>query len=150
LMRCLSDRSKFCSYPCRHLSDKGKPAHNRQNITSICSGCGCSYPTKKSLLSTTRWCSRKCRHDHESKEVTCATCLKPFRVKQSKMDATYCSRTCKDGHPSVILCRNCGCFFLIKPFKKDTARYCSRYCTTSARTQQYAGKSFDYRFKAVP
>lgn len=146
--RCAAHLRKYCSKSCRNLADRDRPAWNRQNLTAQCVHCGREYPTRPHRLSYTTYCSLECKRNHSSTVRTCIRCGVEYRVKKSKLDSTYCSKQCKDGFPAVILCRQCGCFFLVKATKATTAKFCSRSCYATDRANQMKGKSFETRYKA--
>jgi hypothetical protein len=71
-------------------------------------------------------------------EKTCGHCGRSFSVIPARKAARFCSNSCRgfgvaaalQRKASIIqkVCEICGEVFGVKPYRKDTARFCSRNC----------------------
>jgi hypothetical protein len=86
----------FCNKVCQDAV--GVKPHTGENKT--CVGCGVQYYVQKSLLKTSKYCSRECRLNTEKadREIrTCQTCGKDFQLRVALTQwnvGKFCSTAC--------------------------------------------------------
>ena len=112
----------------------------------ICEVCNGEFNIKPSRVASGcgRFCSMECRKKYNQIKrirIQCLICKKEFDLPPSKTKGTrgkFCSRDCyhrwrKDQRSSLWnkakkVCMICGKEFYVRPYRKQTAKYCSRKC----------------------
>lgn len=119
-----------------------------------CENCEEVYLDYNHKLRNQRFCSVKCRSEAISGEdhkqfkdkivEECNFCGDEYKRHKCRSTRKYCSQSCasKDrvsgsGNPSwkggkvELECESCGSKFKVKPYREDSAKYCSKRCNSS-------------------
>ena len=129
------ERNKqYCTAACGRAN---KTRNQRRDDTRECPVCSAKFTVVASSPQTT--CSYKCAGIHKRKTQTryCAVCEKPFTTHEASV-TRCCSTACgyvfaahaRTTHTQVV-CKTCKKPFFVRPWKSDTAVYCSRGCQMS-------------------
>lgn len=128
-------------------------AHKRAP-NAICLTCSARFYATSSSFG--KYCSIECSAKSRDRKVsvmcpTCGNTFRTFRYKSRYSEGKYCSRSCAmrarrgehcaawKGGEVLIVCKNCGRFYPVKPYRENEAQFCSLACKGDWQSRHIRG-----------
>lgn len=141
-----------------------------------CEQCGEQYEVIPAKVDKSRFCSRQCKQDWESKNwtgknnpnwnggdviVECKQCGSEFQVNEARSNTKFCSNECYGkwqvgknnpnwrGGKVTLTCDWCGKSFKANPCKEDERKYCSTACRDDARRKEDSNQFQNWKHQVM-